>query len=86
MAIRRLVRLTHIIIFVTFSHMLMAEDDGSVVDELAWGEALYYHFKGDKIEALTRLSARLAQGKLENNKPQAELLLAGILLDYGLPD
>ena len=85
MAFRRLYRLTHIVLLLIFSQAILAEEEGSVVDELAWGEALYYHFKDDKVEALTRLSARLAQGKLEKNKPQAELLMAGILLDYGLP-
>ena len=84
----RLVRgLQHylILLIVISSSAIFGEEEESVVDELAWGEALFFHFQDNKIEALTRLSARLEQGRLDKNKSQAELLLAGILLDYGLP-
>ena len=69
----------------SLSYNVFADEEESVVNELAWGEALYFHFKDDKVEALTRLSARLSQGRLDKNRAEAELLLAGILLDYGLP-
>ncbi len=72
-------------LLMTLSGSILAEETESVVDELAWGEALFFHFQDNKIEALTRLTARLEQGKLDKNRSQAELLLAGILLDYGLP-
>lgn len=61
------------------------ESEEEVITELAWGEALYFQFKGDSLEALTRLSARMKQGALIAHKNRAEILTAGILLDYGLP-
>lgn len=74
-----------VLLIIVSSSVSFADDHESVVDELAWGEALFFHFQDNKIEALTRLSARLEQGRLDKNRSQAELLLAGILLDYGLP-
>lgn len=69
---------------------VMADDDDekteTVINELAWGEALYEHFRGEPLQAITRLTARLEQGGIQVHKDQADLLLAGIYLDYGMPN
>lgn len=55
-----------------------------IVSSLAWGEVLFYYFSGDKMEALIRLYARESRNKLRPHQPQADLLAAGLLLDFGL--
>ena len=73
--------------FLLVPSLLIADDsEGEVITELAWGEALFFHFKGEKLDALTRLSARLQQQKLGPHKDRAEVLMAGILLDFGMPN
>jgi hypothetical protein len=81
-----LLRLLFLVSVLCGTSQVVADDnDGEVITELGWGEALFFHFRGDKLEALTRLSARMKQGALGNHQARAELLTAGLLLDYGLP-
>ncbi len=66
---------------------LSAADDfkePQVIASLQWGEVLFFHFSGDKMEALIRLYARESRNRLEPNQAQADLLAAGLLLDLGL--
>ena len=60
------------------------KDDGAtVVQDLAYGEVLFYFFQEDYFSALTRLLAGRARSELPNHEEEAELLLGGLYLSYG---
>jgi len=59
------------------------DDGGTVVQDLAYGEVLFYYFQEDYFSALTRLLAGRARGELPNHEEEAELLLGGLYLSYG---
>ncbi|HET7923328.1 MAG TPA: hypothetical protein VFL30_00430 [Rhodanobacteraceae bacterium] len=60
-----------------------AEDDGIVVQDLAYGEVLFEFFQEDYFSALTRLLAAQERGELEHHGAEAELMLGGLYLSYG---
>jgi len=60
-----------------------ADDDGIVVQDLAYGEVLYEYFQEDYFSALTRLLAAQERGELEHHGAEAELMLGGLYLSYG---
>ena len=60
-----------------------ADDDGVVVQDLAYGEVLFEYFQEDYFSALTRLLAAQERGELEHHGPEAELMLGGLYLSYG---
>ncbi|MCZ6498451.1 MAG: hypothetical protein O6765_06990 [Gammaproteobacteria bacterium] len=55
----------------------------SGVQDLAYGEVLFYFFQDDYFSALTRLLAAEARGELMHHATEAELLLGGLYLSYG---
>jgi hypothetical protein len=59
------------------------EDDGVVVQDLAYGEVLFEFFQEDYFTALTRLLAAQQRGELEHHGAEAELMLGGLYLSYG---
>lgn len=59
------------------------QDDGIVVQDLAYGEVLFEFFKEDYFTALTRLLAAQERGELEHHGAEAELMLGGLYLSYG---
>jgi tetratricopeptide (TPR) repeat protein len=58
-------------------------DDGTVVQDLAYGEVLFEFFQEDYFSALTRLLAAQQRGELEHHGAEAELMLGGLYLSYG---
>jgi len=60
-----------------------ADDDGIVVQDLAYGEVLFEFFQEDYFSALTRLLAAQERGELEHHGAEAELMLGGLYLSYG---
>ncbi len=63
-----------------------ARDGGSEVNgvqDLAYGEVLFYFFQDDYFSALTRLLAAQARGEVTHHEAEAELLLGGLYLSYG---
>lgn len=59
------------------------DDRATVVQDLAYGEVLFYFFQEDYFSALTRLLAGRARSELPNHEQEAELLLGGLYLSYG---
>ncbi|HUQ51173.1 MAG TPA: tetratricopeptide repeat protein, partial [Gammaproteobacteria bacterium] len=59
------------------------DDDGIVVQDLAYGEVLFEFFQEDYFSALTRLLAAQQRGELEHHGAEAELMLGGLYLSYG---
>ena len=58
-------------------------DEGTVVQDLAYGEVLFHFFKEDYFAALTRLLAAQSRGELPTHALEADLMLGGLYLSYG---
>src|SRR6056297_1590518 len=63
-----------------------AKDAPPSVRDLAWGEVLFEHYQGQRMEALVRLSVGQARGELAHHGAEAELLKGGLYLAWGLRD
>ncbi|HEY8520742.1 MAG TPA: tetratricopeptide repeat protein [Gammaproteobacteria bacterium] len=57
--------------------------NGTVVQDLAYGEVLFHFFQEDYFTALTRLLAAQQRNELEVHAAEAELMLGGLYLSYG---
>ena len=55
----------------------------TVVQDLQYGEVLFYFYQGDYFNALTRLLAARSRNQLPNHEEESELLLGGLYLSYG---
>jgi hypothetical protein len=55
----------------------------TVVQDLHYGEVLFYFYQGDYFNALTRLLAARSRDQLPNHDEESELLLGGLYLSYG---
>jgi len=53
------------------------------VQDLYYGEVLFYFFQDDYFSALTRLMAAQERGRLPHHADDAELLLGGLYLSVG---
>lgn len=61
----------------------LAEEKGTVQD-LAYGEVLFHFYQRDYFAAITRLLIGQQQDRFEHQPDEAELLLGGLSLSYGL--
>jgi hypothetical protein len=57
--------------------------EGTVVQDLAYGEVLFDFFQEDYFDALTRLLAAQERNEIPHHAAEAELLLGGMYLSYG---
>jgi len=60
-----------------------ADVERTTVQDLAYGEVLFYFFQDDHFTALTRLLAAQTRNELPAHAEEAELLLGGLYLSYG---
>jgi len=54
--------------------------------DLHYGEVLYYFYQGDYFSSITHLQAARNRNQLTHHQKDAELLLGGLMLSYGLHD
>src|SRR5690348_5770125 len=54
-----------------------------VVQDLHWGDVLFYFYQGDYMQALTRLGASQDFNRLPHHGVEAELLKGGLYLSLG---
>lgn len=54
--------------------------------DLQYGETLFYYFQEDWFNSIVRLQIAMTQDRLPNHGDEAELLLGGLDLSYGLRD
>ncbi len=55
----------------------------AVIQDLHYGDVLFYFYQDDYFQALTRLSAAQQQGRVEHHRIEAELLKGGLYLSLG---
>lgn len=53
------------------------------VQDLYYGDVLFYFYQGDYFESLTRVDAALQLGRVEHHKVESELLRGGLYLSLG---
>lgn len=56
----------------------------STAQDLQYGETLFYYFQDDWFNSIVRLQIAQQQERLPNHRDEAELLLGGLDLSYGL--
>ncbi len=54
--------------------------------ELAWGEILFDFYQQNHVQAITRSLVARDRAELETHSQEAELVLGGLYLDYGMHD
>lgn len=64
-------------------HALADEREPGPVQDLAYGEVLFYFYQDDYFSALTRLLAAQTREEMPAHAGEAELLLGGLYLSYG---
>jgi len=62
------------------------ETSPSSVKDLQYGEMLFYYFQKDYFNSIVRLEMAQEQERLPNHKYEAELMLGGLVLSYGMRD
>jgi len=60
------------------------DDKKIVVKDLAYGEVLYDFYQGNYFSATVKLEAAKALGRLPHHEEDAELMLGGLYLSYGM--
>ena len=60
-----------------------SQAETTVVREPHYGEVLFHFYSGQPFEAITRIEAGRVAGHIEFHDEEAELLLGGMLLDWG---
>ncbi len=63
-----------------------ADAPPSAVKDLQYGEVLYHYFQQDYFNSIVRLQIARQQQRLPNHATEAELMLGGLDLSYGLRD
>jgi len=83
----RLLLLLLLLLLIGITRTLAAADaPPSSVKDLQYGEVLYYYFQQDYFDSIVRLQIAQQQQRLPNHATEAELMLGGLDLSYGLRD
>ena len=62
------------------------QEPAQQVRDLQYGEVLFHFYQGDYFTSITHLQAARQKNQLPNHQSDAELLLGGLMLSYGLHD
>lgn len=80
-----LVHFAVLLLFVTTSsHAADKAFTNADIKDLAYGETLFYFYQNKYFSAITHLTAAQKTNQLTHHKDEAELLLGGLYLSYGL--
>jgi tetratricopeptide (TPR) repeat protein len=82
-------RCKYVLIFLLLGHSIQAlarEDPPSSVRDLQYGEMLFYYFQKDYFNSIVRLEIARKQERLPHHKDEADLMLGGLVLSYGMRD
>jgi hypothetical protein len=76
-----------LILLLCCSQQICARDNPpSSVKDLQYGEMLFYYYQQDYFNSIVRLEMAQQQQHLPNHKDEAELMLGGLVLSYGMRD
>jgi tetratricopeptide (TPR) repeat protein len=76
-----------LILLLCCSQQIGARDNPpSSVKDLQYGEMLFYYYQQDYFNSIVRLEIAQQQEHLPNHKDEAELMLGGLVLSYGMRD
>ena len=67
-------------------HTVAAKTTPTSVQDLQYGEVLFHYYQQDYFSSIVRLLTARAQSRLPHHADEAELLLGGLDLSYGLRD
>lgn len=84
---RRLLRFVRVVVLVLFALPavgLASDPQRRQIRDLHYGEVLFHFYKQDYFTAITQLLAYRELGRMANHRTDAELLLGGMDLSYGL--
>lgn len=84
MTVRHLLVLSVLMLTVTSAQAAFFEDREIVVKDLAFGEILYEFYQKNYFTATTKLLIARELGRVPNHKKDADLMLGGLYLSYGL--
>jgi len=74
-----------LILLLCCSQQISARDNlPSSVKDLQYGEMLFYYYQQDYFNSIVRLEIAQQQQHLPNHKDEAELMLGGLVLSYGM--
>lgn len=74
-----------LVLLLGLSTQVAARDEPATsVKDLQYGEMLFYYFQQDYFNSIVRLGIAQQQQKLPNHKDEAELMLGGLVLSYGM--
>jgi hypothetical protein len=66
------------------SHLAARDDPATSVKDLQYGEMLFYYFQQDYFNSIVHLGIAQQQDRLPNHANEAELMMGGLLLSYGM--
>ena len=73
------------VVFLAISAQVTASDEAATsVKDLQYGEMLFYYFQQDYFNSIVHLDIAQQQDRLPNHANEAELMMGGLLLSYGM--
>ena len=73
------------VILLAISTQIAARDEAvTSVKDLQYGEMLFYYFQQDYFNSIVHLGIARQQDRLPNHANEAELMMGGLLLSYGM--
>jgi len=82
---RLLFRVLLALLIMTGGRVSAAENNATEIQDLPYGDVLFHFYKEDYFTAITRLMAAQERGELKHHDQDAQMLLGGLELSYGLP-
>ena len=71
-------------LLVPCTHLVAREKPATSVKDLQYGEMLFYYFQQDYFNSIVHLDIARQQDRLPNHANEAELMMGGLLLSYGM--
>ena len=83
---RLLFRVLLALLVLTGGRVSATESDAIEIQDLPYGDVLFHFYREDYFTAITRLMAAQERNELKHHDQDAQMLLGGLELSYGLPN